>query len=350
VVKRLAFAIPGDLATATGGYAYDRRMIAELGKLGWTIDIIGLGENFPWASRETLMAAEARLLMVPASRQILVDGLALGVLPEAARRLREQHTLVVLVHHPLALETGLSAAQAKILQASVRAALMAAKHVIVTSDATAQQLADSYGVPRDKITVACPGTDPVMPAPGSQDGIVRILSVGAVVPRKGFDILLAALATLSDLPWRLTIAGDRNRDAATAARLEADIARFKLGRHVSVLGAVSAQQLADLYASSDMFALASRFEGYGMAYSEAIAYGLPVIGTRAGAIPEVVPSGAGILVAPDDIAAFAHALRTVVADAEVRRQLASVARATAAGLPRWQDSAKIFSSALETVA
>jgi len=350
VVKRLAFAVPGDLATATGGYAYDRRMIAELEKLGWTIDIIGLGENFPWASRETLMAAEARLLMVPASRQILVDGLALGVLPEAARRLRQQHTLIALVHHPIAMETGLSAAQAKVLHASERAALMAAKHVIVTSGATAQQLADSYDLPRDKITVARPGTDPVMPAPGSQDNIVRILSVGAVVPRKGFDILLAALATLSDLPWRLTIAGDRDRDPATAARLEADIARFKLGQRVSVLGAVSALQLADLYASSDMFALASRFEGYGMAYSEAIAYGLPVIGTRAGAIPEAVPSGAGILVAPDDIAAFAQALRSVVADAEVRRQLASAARVAAAGLPRWLDSAKIFSSALETVA
>jgi glycosyltransferase involved in cell wall biosynthesis len=350
VVKRLAFAVPGHLATPTGGYAYDRRMIAELEKLDWKIDIIELGENFPWANRDTLMAAEARLLMVPPSRQILVDGLALGVLPEAARRLREQHTLVALVHHPLALETGLSPAQAEILQASEHAALMAARHVIVTSGATAQQLADRYQVPRDKITIVRPGTDPVTPAPGSRDGIVRILSVGAIVPRKGFDILLAALATLTDLPWRLTVAGDRERDPATAARLEADIARLKLGPRVRMLGVVSAEHLADLYARCDIFALASRFEGYGMAYSEAIAYGLPVIGTRAGAIPETVPSGAGILVDPGDIALFAHALRSVVANAEVRRQLAGAARAAAMGLPRWHDSAKVFSSTLETVA
>jgi len=349
VVKRLAFAVPGHLATPTGGYAYDRRMIAELEKLDWKIDVIELGENFPWANKETLMAAEARLLMVPPSRQILVDGLALGVLPEAARRLREQHTLVALVHHPLALETGLSAAQAEILQASEHAALRAAKHVIVTSAATAQQLTVTYDVPHDKITVARPGTDPVTPAPGSQDGIVRILSVGAVVPRKGFDILLAALATLTDLPWRLTIVGDRNRDPATAARLETDIARLRLGARVSMLGAISAEHLADIYARSDIFALPSRFEGYGMAYSEAIAYGLPVIGTRAGAIPEVVPCGAGVLVEPGDIALFARALRSVVADAEVRRQLAGVARAAAMDLPRWHDSAKVFSSTLETV-
>jgi glycosyltransferase involved in cell wall biosynthesis len=350
VVKRLAFAIPGDLATPTGGYAYDRRMIAELEKLDWAIDVIELGANFPWASRETLMAAEARLRMVPPSRQIVVDGLALGVLPEAARRLRGEHTLVALIHHPLALETGLSAAQADILQASERAALMAAKHVIVTSSATAQQLADRYDVPRDKVTVARPGTDPVTPALGSHDGAIRILSVGALVPRKGFDILLAALATLADLPWQLTIAGDRGRDPATAARLEADIGRLKLGQRVSMLGAVSAQQLADLYARSDIFALASRFEGYGMAYSEAIAYGLPVIGTRAGAIPEAVPSGAGILVGPDDIASFAQALRSVIADAGIRRQLTDAARDAAKNLPRWDDSAKIFSRALETVA
>ncbi len=134
---------------------------------------------------------------------------------------------------------------------------------------------------------------------------MRLLSVGAVVPRKGFDVLIAALATLADLPWQLTIVGDRGRDPKTASQLDADIARLNLGNRVAVLGAVSPERLEQLYAGADLFALASRFEGYGMAYAEAIAHGLPVIGTTAGAIPDTVPAGAGVLVAPDDTGALA---------------------------------------------
>jgi glycosyltransferase involved in cell wall biosynthesis len=189
----------------------------------------------------------------------------------------------------------------------------------------------------------------VASTPGNRDGVPHILSVGAVVPRKGFDVLVAALATLPDLPWQLTIAGDRNRDTKAAAQLDGDIARLRLGERVTVLGAVSAQRIAELYAAADIFALASRFEGYGMAYSEAIAHGLPVIGTKAGAVPEAVPANAGILVEPDDVTAFALALRRIIGNAEERKRLAAAARAAAAKLPTWQDSAKIVSRTLEAL-
>ncbi len=179
---------------------------------------------------------------------------------------------------------------------------------------------------------------------------MRLLSVGAVVPRKGFDILIAALATLPDQPWRLTIAGDRGRDPKTAAQLDADITRSNLGNRVAVLGAVSPERLDELYAGADLFVLASRFEGYGMAYAEAIAHGLPVIGTTAGAIPDTVPAGAAVLVAPDDAAALAHALRKLIENSDERRQLALSARAAARQLPTWQDAAKIFSRTLEDFA
>jgi glycosyltransferase involved in cell wall biosynthesis len=349
VVKRLAFAVPGDLSTPTGGYAYDRRMIAELEALGWAIECINLGENFPWPAKETRASAEARLLMVPEGCLIIADGLALGALPEAARRLRANHLLVGLVHHPLALETGLTEAQAGILRASEKAALAASKHVVVTSEATAQRLVADYSIPEDKITVARPGNDIVASAPGRHDGVVQILSVGAVVPRKGFDVLVAALAALPDLSWHLTIAGDRSRDAKAAAQLDSDIVRLKLAGRITVLGAVSTQRIAELYAEADIFALASRFEGYGMAYSEAIAHGLPVVGTRVGAIPHTVPPNAGILVAPDDVPAFAVALRQLIADADERKRFAAAARIAAGKLPTWQDSAKIVARALETL-
>jgi glycosyltransferase involved in cell wall biosynthesis len=342
--------VPGDLATPTGGYGYDRRMIAELGDLGWQIDLLNLGEGFPWPSEATGAAARTRLLAVPAGRTIVVDGLALGVLPETASLLAGRNPLLALVHHPLALEWGLSAAQADALRGSERAALAAVQGVVVTSAATARLVASDYGVPAERITVARPGSDPAPLAQASQDGVVRLLSVGAVVPRKGFDVLIAALATLTDLSWRLTIAGDLTRDHNAAAQLDADIARHALRARIEAPGAVSPQRLAALYAQADMFVLASRFEGYGMAYAEAVAHGLPIVGTHAGAIPDTVPPEAGLLVAPGDIPALAQALRRVIGDADLRSRLAGAARAAAPQFPTWRQSAEIFARALEALA
>src|SRR5207244_10578376 len=142
---------------------------------------------------------------------------------------------------------------------SERAALAAARGVIVTSAPTARLVAADYGVPADRITVAPPGVDRGAPAQGSRDGTVRLLAIGSIIPRKGFDVLIAALATLPDLPWHLTIAGDRTRNADAATKLDADIARHKLGARVAVLGARPDTQIAALYAASDLFVLASRF-------------------------------------------------------------------------------------------
>ena len=350
MVKRFVFAVPGDLATPTGGYAYDRRMIAELGDLGWQVDLLDLGEDFPWPCDATRKSALTKLLATPAHRAIVVDGLALGVLAEAAAQLAGRNPLLALVHHPLALEAGLSENQAAALRSSERAALSAVQGVIVTSAATARLVAADYGVPAESITIARPGSDPAPLAPGSRDGTVRLLSVGAVVPRKGFDVLIAALATLGDLPWQLAIAGDRTRDLDAAAQLDADIAGHALKNRVAVLGAVSPQHLAALYMEADVFALASHFEGYGMAYAEAIAHGLPVIGTNGGAIPDTVPADAGLLVPSGDIPAFATALRRVIGDSDLRRRLAGGARAAAAQLPTWMQSADIFARRLETLA
>src|SRR5207244_257164 len=101
---------------------------------------------------------------------------------------------------------------------------------------------------------------------------------------------------------------------------------------------------------SDVFVLASRFEGYGMALAEAIAHGLPVVSTMAGvAIPDTVPAGTGLLVPPDDVAALARALRHLISDRAERQRLAMNARSAAAQLPTWQDSARLFAGAIEAV-
>lgn len=349
-MRRLAFAVPGDLDTPTGGYAYGRRIIAGLRRLGWDVAVIGLGEGFPWPSDQTRAAVQTKFMAVPHGDPIVIDGLAFGVLPEVGQALRLDHPLVALIHHPLALESGLSCEQVATLRDSERAALAAAVRVVATSAATARYLAADFMVPADRISIAPPGTDPAPRARGSGSDIVQLLSVGSVIPRKGFDVLVAALARLAELPWHLTVAGDRSRDAKAAAKLDADIARFDLSDRVTVLGAVSAARVGELYDRADLFVLASRFEGYGMAYAEAIARGLPIIGTNAGAIPETVPAEAAILVAPDDAIALAAALRHLITIPRSRYELATGAWRAASRLPTWQDSAKTFAGILETIA
>lgn len=350
MVKRVVFAVPGSLDTPTGGYAYDRRIMAELRQLGWDVEYLNIGEGFPAPDEATRSAARSLLLGIPAGQPIVLDGLALGVLPDVAVELASQHPLVALVHHPLALESGLTVGQADALRRSERAALAEVREVVVTSPATARLVASDYRVPAKQITVARPGSDPAPRAAGRPTDLPHILSVGAVVPRKGFDVLVSALAMLAGVPWRLTIVGDLTRDPNEATKLRNSILRHRLTGRIETPGAVSSAQLATLFAEADLFVLASRFEGYGMAYTEALSYGLPVIGTTAGAIPDTIPQGAGLLVCPDNPAALAAALRGVIVDTEQRRRLSEAAFAAARTLPTWRESAAIFAAALDRLA
>lgn len=349
-MKRVTFAVPGSLDTPTGGYAYDRRIIAELRQLGWEVDDLDIGEGFPAPDEATRSAARTLLLAVPAPQPIVLDGLALGVLPDVAAELARFQPLLALVHHPLALESGLTAERADALRRSERAALAAVREVVVTSAATAKLVVDDYGVPAARVTVARPGNDSIPPTGRRPNDVPHLLSVGAITPRKGFDVLVAALATLADIPWRLTIAGDLTRNPAEAAKLQDMIERHRLAGRIGVTGAVSSSRLAALYADADLFVLASRFEGYGMAYTEALSHGVPVIGTTAGAIPDTVPQGAGLLVAPDDATALAEALRRVIADPAQRQRLSKGAADAARKLPTWQESAAIFATVLDRLA
>ncbi|HEX2886429.1 glycosyltransferase family 4 protein [Vineibacter terrae] len=344
--RRAIFAIPGDLDTPTGGYAYDRRMMDELRRLGWDISHVALSGAFPLPDAATLASTYSALAQLPASIPVIVDGLALGALPDVGRHLGAKRSLVALVHHPLAFETGITAARADALRTSERAALAAASCVIATSRTTAVVLTTEYGVPQARITVAPPGTDAAPLAACDHAGVPNLLSVGTLVPRKGHDLLIAALATLQDLPWRLTIVGAADRDPPTTAALRHLITQAGLDERIRLAGAVPAEALQQHYLAADLFVLASRYEGYGMAYAEAIAHGLPVIGTMAGAIPEAVPEGAALLVPPEDVPALAAALRRLLSDATARRGLARAARLAAPRLPRWQDSAALFASAL----
>ena len=351
-MQQLIFVYPGDLHSPTGGYAYDRRIIAGLKSQGWEIELIGLGDGYPFPNLAQVEEAKVQLHGLTPGVPMVIDGLALGALPEVAACVAEHHPLIALIHHPLAFEFGLSEEQVALLKQSETEALRHASGVIANSPATARDLNRDYGVPMDRINVVLPGTDRSVHqreqpqiANGNRDA-VRLLSVGSIIPRKGFPDLIAALAPLSDLPWTLSIAGDTTRNAGAFEQLITAITHFGLEGRVQVLGAVSDSELISLYTEADAFVLASLFEGYGMVYAEAMAYGLPIIATRGGAIPDTVPSEAGLLVHPGDIPALTLALKTIIEDAPYRARLSSGALRAAAQQPTWDQAAEQFAVVL----
>jgi glycosyltransferase involved in cell wall biosynthesis len=345
-VPDLYFAVPGDLETRTGGYIYDRRLIAELRRLGWSVEPLAWSAGFPFPDEGDLVAAAGSLAALADRSLVLIDGLAYGAMPDVAAAEAARLDLVALVHHPLARETGLSEAQQQALAASERRALQQARAVICTSTTTARTLVADYGIAASRVSVAPPGTDPASPAqPVRAGSAVRLLSVGTMTPRKGHDLLVEALARLAGLAWHCTIAGSLDRHPAMAAEVRRRIAAHGLGDRIALAGEVA--DMAGLYAAADLFVLPSRYEGYGMAFAEALQQGLPVIGTTTGAIPEVVPPTAGLLVPPDDPPALAAALQRLIGDPDERRRLAKGARRAAQGLPRWEDTARRVAAVLQ---
>jgi glycosyltransferase involved in cell wall biosynthesis len=337
--------LPGSLAAATGGTVYDRRIVEGLRALGWTVEVRPLDPGFPFPSAAALADADAALSAIGDGAAAVIDGLALGAMPELGAAHRHRLRLIALVHHPLALETGLDAGQAERLRDSETRALACARRVLVTSRFTAGLLPD-FGVPMGRIDVIEPGTDPAPLSAGSGSDTPALLCVATVTPRKGHLALIEALAELGDRRWSLTCAGSLTRSPETTARLRRRIAELGLEGRVALLGELPTAALAALYAGADLFVLPSGLEGYGMAYAEALARGLPVLGTTAGAIPDTVPADAGLLVPPDDPAALRDALAALLDDAGLRARLAAGARRARAALPSWQDSAARFGAAV----
>lgn len=343
------FLIPGDLDTPTGGYRYDRRLIGRLTRAGRRVRVLRLDDSFPHPTADALAEAGRRLAGIPDESTVVVDGLAFGLMGEVAAVHRRRLRLIALVHHPLALETGLSPQRAAALRAGEAGALRLARRVIVTSPETGVLLAQDYGVAQSRIRVVEPGTDPAPLAGGSRDSAPNLLCVASLTPRKGHEVLLRALAPLVDRAWHLVCVGSGERSAHTAAALRDLTARLGLDERVRFTGAVDEPRLQDLYRRADLFVLPTRLEGYGMVLTEALAHGLPVVSTRVGPIPRLVPREAGILVEPDDPPELGRALESVLDDVRLRRSLAAGARAVRRRLRAWDAAGSDFSRVLDEV-
>ncbi len=345
MMLQATFAIPGDLNTRTGGYIYDQTVLGLMPLQQVDVDHCELAASFPFPSTEDL-AATAQLLRQARPGPLLVDGLAFGVLPpELLKRLGRPVT--ALVHHPLGLEAGMTVQQQAQLLDSEKKALTCAAHVIVTSPATRQTLLQDFAVPDHKITVAEPGTAQASRAKGSGQSYQVMIAVGAIIPRKGYDVLVEALAGLPDRDWSVTIIGSKERDVPTASRLQAQIDAAGLSTHVKCAGEFAPEDMAKAYDRADVFLMPSHYEGYGMALADAMAHGLAIIATTGGAAAQTVPDNAAIKIPPGDANALREAISALLASAPQRQRLADASYAAAQSLPRWTDTARIIADVLK---
>ena len=328
-----------DLASRpSGGNLYDRRLAQGLAETGWSVRVWPVAGTWQPVGSASAGFLTDILAAIPDAAVVLVDGLVASragseLLPHSLR-LR----VVVLVHQPTP-----DADRA----ADDCAVLDAARAVVTTSEWTRGRLVEHHGVPPSRVSVAVPGVDRAPLAPASSSG-QRLLCVAAVTREKGYDVLLAALGSMVDLPWRCTCVGPLDRDVELVDELGVSpegTLEAPARMPVTFTGIRVGAALDAAYAAADLLVLPSRAETYGMVVTEALARGVPVVATAVGGVAEALGGGtehgqAGALVPPDDAKALASALRSWLGDGDLRRRWRAAARERRATLPRWSDTAR----------
>ncbi|MGI5148096.1 glycosyltransferase family 4 protein [Plantactinospora sp. CA-294935] len=349
--------LPGDIddpATPSGGNHYDRQVITGLTGLGWRVRELAVPGSWPRPAEAGRVALAGALAGVPDGAVVLLDGLVACGVPEvvgpAAVRLR----VAVLVHLPLGDETGLPPEVAARLDEWERQTLRAAPAIVATSADTGRRLVERHGLPAARVHIVPPGVAAAPLATGTE-GAASLLCVASVIPRKGHDVLVEALATMPDRPWICRCVGPVDRDPGHVDRLRRLAGAAGLADRIRFVGPRTGTELAADYAAADLLVLASRAEPYGMVVTEALARGIPVLGSAVDGLPEAVgrtPDGAvpGLLVPPGDPAALAGALRRWFDEPELRHRLRAAAQDRRADLPGWEVTAARLGEVLSALA
>ena len=346
---RLVFANSLDYARLTGGFVYNTRLMRELAVRGWDVARLDLPAGFPRPDAAARARTAELLAALPAGTLVVADQICLSPIAGGLMREAQRLRLVMIFHHPIAMEEGLPAdARARFVEAE-RTALAACRIVIASSHTTAATLSADYGVPASRIVVAIPGMGrPAVVEPPAA-GVLRLLSVGAVIPRKGYHVLIDALAELTHLPWTLSIVGDLERAPDYVAQLREMICGVALRERVRLEGGLSDADMEAQWQSAQVFVAASLHEGYGMAVAEAIARGVPVVTTGAGAVEGWLHPSAALIVPERSIEALRAALARVLAEPALRSELREAALRAASRFPSWADAAEVVDGPLRAI-
>jgi len=271
--------------------------------------------------------------------------------------------IVATIHHPLPIDTKAELAQApneweKIKRILFYPPLMQGivarrlDGIITDSRSSAHEVSRIFKVPQSKIRMVYPGVDTKvfkrLDEHRKEQG--RLIMVGRTGDRKkGILYLLQALKLLKgdDVDLKLTIVDKLTPGDSFALKL---VEKYELGDMVTFTGTITSEELVSQYSAAEIAISPSVYEGFGLAVAEAMACEVPVIATKAGALPEVVKEGeTGILVPPQNPHALAGAIKRLLGDEPLRRRMGGEGRKRVERCFSWGEAARQILQVYEEV-
>ena len=332
-MSRFWWLSPGDPARRTGGFIYNANIVNEMREQGHEVHVLRLDAAWPFP--EGARFAE-RLDAIPDAATVVADGLMwTGLSARERARLATRCAVWVVVHSPLDMEGGGEDVAERECEA-----LKEATGWWATSRPTAELMAKRLG--SAQVHCICPGTE-VAQASDPRVGS-RLLVVAHLIPRKGHDRLFSALARLKDVDWTLTIVGSTEVDSDWSALMRTRAATLGIAERLVWRGVLDDVALQEAMSSHGLLVHAARYEAYGMVLTEALASGLPVMSTEAGALDGLSSSAIMPLPSSGDPAAWEAMLREWLTD--TARQQASFRSASTLGWPSWREQARALAALL----
>lgn len=346
---KLGFIIYGSLDTLSGGYLYDRKLVEYLRSQGDTVNIISL----PWRNYAAHLTDNFHFRL-PTSLDILIQDELNHPSLIAANRQKHPCPVISLVHH-LRCSEHRPNWQNTFYRWVEKQYLNSVDGFIFNSRAT-EKVVNELLDQRKPSVIGYPPTDR-FGDPMSEPEIIertktdefRILFVGNVIDRKGLHTLLEAVKNLST-QFHVDVVGSLASDPRYAQQMQSFVRENGMASQVTFHGSLDKEPLIEKLKRAHTLVVPSSYEGFGIVYLEGMAFGLPAIGTTAGAAGEVIEHDkTGFLIRPGDSRSLAEHLRFLMEDRAALTRLSLNARRRYFHQPAWTMTAKVVRDFLQSL-
>jgi len=344
---RVGLLIYGSLETISGGYLYDRQLVEFLRSRGDQVEMISL----PWRGYTKHLFDNFSRGLLNKLHDLPLDVLIQDELnhPSLAwlnGKLSVPYPVISLVHH-LRCDESRSDWQNFLYRQVERHYLDSVDGFVFNSQTTRQSVARISAVHKRPFVIATPAGDRFTPQVNAEEitqrshqlGPLQLLFLGNLIPRKGLHTLIEALSRLPKGNFTLKVVGSLDVDHTYARRLQKQVKNLGMEEFIEFLDALDDQHLAAQLKTSQVLAVPSSYEGFGIVYLEAMGFGLPCIATTQGAAHEIItPGETGFLIDPEDTKGLSIILRNLNQHRNQLADLSLQAWKRYRQFPGWQES------------